>query len=351
MDFSVHTNMSILTTFINKSVSLFHLGNRWTSGLCADIFESSRTISYVETVGNKADTFHRYISWSDERALKHAYELQVRNFLKKLKIKKVELAIDGKKDLYYGENGGLNVRQIKHERGAEEAWEYITLSIIHPTKVPLMAIPYSQGDDTAKICIELLEYARNLPIRIEKVLFDRGFYIAHLIDYLESKKNKKPLPYLIFVPKYDNIKDFIDQTKGNLGVFKHQMNYDKEKSGWKPTTTLVVCKNVGKNKQGEPYDWVFATNLKPSRRLVRAYRKRWNIETGFRIMEEGKIKTKSNNPLVRFFYFLLRALLTLIWVMNNIIRTYTVYKSYLRTVERELRKDDVYKPPPILPVY
>ncbi len=321
------------------------------SGLCADIFESSRTISYVETIGNKSDTFHKYINWSDKRVLKQAYELQVRNFLKKLKIKKVELAIDGKKDLYYGENGSLNVRQIKHENGADEAWEYIVISIVHPVKVPLMAIPYNQGDDLSTISIELLEYARNLPIKIQKVLFDRGFYIGHLIDYLESKKNKMPLPYLIFVPKNAAIKDYLAKTKGNFGVFKHQMNYAKEKSKWRPSTTIVICKNVGTNKKGKPYDWAFATNLKPSRRLVKEYRRRWNIETGFRIMEEGKIKTKSNNPLVRFFYFLLRALLTLIWVMNNIIRIYTVYKSYLRTVERELRKDEVYKPPPILPVY
>lgn len=343
--------MSILTNFINKSVSLLHFGNTWISGLCADIFESSRTISYVETVGNKADTLHKFIKLSDKRVLKQAYELQVRNILKKLKIKKVELAIDGKKDLYYGKNGSLNVRQIKPEHGAEEVWEYIVLSIVHPIKVPLMAIPYNQGDDLATICIELLNYAKSLPIKIQKILFDRGFYNAHLIDYLESKNNKNSLPYLIFVPKNKAIKDYLNKIDGNFGVFKHQMNYSKEKSKWRPSTNIVICKNVGTNKKGEPYDWAFATNLKPSRKLVKEYKRRWNIETGFRIMEEGKIKSKSNKPLVRLFYFLLRALLTLIWVMNNILRIYRTYKLYLRVVEHELRKNEVYKPPPILPVY
>ena len=343
--------MSIIKTFIAKSISLFHLGNAWMSGLCADIFESSRTISYVETVGNKADTLHKYMSWSEERILKQAYELQVRDFLKKLRIKKVELAIDGKQDLYYGENGSLNVRQIKHEHGADEAWEYIVISIIHPVKIPLMAAPYKQGDDLDKICIELLEYARRLPITIINVLFDRGFYHAHLIDYLESQREGRPLPYLIFVPRKGSIKEYVEQTKKKLGVFQHQMNYAKEKSRWKPKTTIVVCKEIGKNKEGEPYDWVFATNLKPSIRLVREYRKRWNIETGFRIMEEGKIKTKSNNPLIRFFYFLLRALLTLVWVMNNIVRAFMTYKGYLRAVEHKLRVVAKYKPPPIQPLY
>ena len=321
------------------------------SGLCADIFEASKTISYIETVGNKADTLHKYIAWSDERALKQAYELQARDCLKKLGLKDVELAIDGKQDLYYGKNGSINVRQIKPEYGAEEAWEFITLSIIYPIRIPLMAIPYKQGDDIAKICIELLEYARRLPIRIRKVLFDRGFYIWHLIDYLESRMQGKSLPYLILVPQNDAVKEFINKTEGSLGVFKHSTKYSKDKSTWKPSTTIVVCKNAGMNDKGEPYDMVFATNLKPSYSLVLEYKKRWNIETGFRVMEEGKIKTKSNNPLVRLFYFLLRCLLALLWVLNNCIRRPLTYKSYLRNVEYKLRREEGYKPPPIELVY
>ena len=264
------------------------MGNKWISGLCADIFEASRTISYVETVGSKADTLHKYISYADERTLKRAYELQARDAIKKIGIKDVELAIDGKKDFYYGKNGSINARQIKPEYGADEAWEFITLPIAYPVRVPLMSIPYKQGDDITKICIELLEYARSLPIRIRKVLFDRGFYIWHLIDYLESKNKGKPLPYLILVPKNDAVKEFIDKTEGNLGVFKHIGNYSK---------------------------------------------------------------TKSNNPLVRFFYFLLRCLLTLVWMLNNIIRTPMRYKSYLRNAEYQLREQIGYKPPSIKAVY
>ena len=327
------------------------MGNTWTAGLCADIFESSRTISYIETIGNKADTFHNYIKWSEKRILKQAYELQVREFLKKLNIKKVEIAIDGKQDLYYGESGSLNVRQIRPENGAEEAWEFIVISVVFPIRIPIMAVPYRQGDDLDKICIELLEYARLLPITITKVFFDRGFYHAHLIDYLESRKSKRPLPYLILVPKNDAVEEYISKTKGSLGIFKHKMNYSMKKSTYKPITTIVVCKEAGKNKQGEPYDVVFATNLKPSWNLVFEYKKRWNIETGFRIMEEGKIKTKSNNLLVRFFYFLLRCLLTLVWAFNNITRTPMRYKSYLRNAEYQLREDIDYKPPTIKAVY
>lgn len=342
--------MSFITTFLDISVSLPWLGKTWISTFCADLAEAARITSYVETIGNKADTLHKYASFSEEKLLKKAYESNIRNLLKKLRIKKVELAIDGKKDLYFGRNGGLNTRNIKGERGAEEVWEYIVLSIVYPVHIPLMAVRYYQGADLAKLCIELLEYAKNLPITIKKCLFDRGFYNAHLIDYLESKKHGDSIPYIIFVPQNKKIKNYIENTKGKIGVFKHQFKYSRDKSKWKPTTTIVVCKEAGVNKDGEPYDMVFATNLKPNFSLVRQYKRRWNIETGFRVMEEGKIKTKSNNPLIRLFYFLLRALFSAIWLLEKVIRAPITFKAYLRKVEKELRQYEVYKPPPIKPV-
>lgn len=327
------------------------MGSGWRSSLCADVCEAARTISYIETVSKKADTLHRYVSFSDERSIKRSYEVQVRRLIKRLNLTRVELAIDGKKDLYYGRNGLLNVRGIKSEHGADEVWEYVVISVIYPAKLPLMAMRYPTGADLAHCCIELLEYAKSLPIQITKVLFDRGFYSGYLIDFLESKKAGNGLPYLIFVPKNEAVARYIDATVGLLGVYKHKVVYSREKSKWEAHTTIVVCRNVGKNEQGEPYDWAFATNLKPSYSLVKQYRQRWNIETGFRIMEEGKIKTKSNNPIVRLFYFLLRALLMVIWAINNIAHIYMTFKKYLREAEHDLRRFEVNKPPAIRPLY
>jgi hypothetical protein len=300
----------------------------------------------VETLGNKADTLHKYISLSEQRCVKRAYEIQMRIAVKRLKLGRVELAVDTKKDLFYGKHAGLHARNIKCEHGAEQAWEYAVVSIIQPVRLPLMAIPYYQGADLAELTIELLEYVRSLPITITRILFDRGFYNSHLIDYLDSKRSKRPLPYQILVRRDKAIDRYIGQTQGKIGVFKHQFKYAKHKSTWKPSTTIVVCKGAGKNKKGESYDMVFATNLKPSFRLVREYRKRWNIETGFRVMEEGKIMTKSNNPLTRLFYFLLRALLTTTWLLQRTFQQHCSYKGYLRIIEHEFRAHEVDKPPP-----
>ena len=317
---------------------------------CADVFEASRTVSYVETLGSKADTLHRHAQRSDERAMKRAYERELRCILKRLGIRRVEIAIDTKKDAYFGKEL-FHTRRTKFERGTDSVWEFVQVSVVWPVRIPLMAVPYPQGADLSVLSIELLEFARSLPLTIDCVLFDRGFYSAHLVDYLESRREKRALPFLLFVPKNEAVKDYIRKTRGRIGTFAHQFHYKRKISSWKPTTSIVVCKEVGVNRHGKPYDMAFATNLKPSFALVRRYKRRWNIETGFRIMEEGKIKTKSNHPLTRLFYFLLRALLTLIWVVNNITKTHYTYKGYLRMVEHLLRRSLVLKPPPIQPFF
>lgn len=337
--------MSILSLFLDKNVSFSHLGKRWLGGLCADIVEAGRTNSYVETVGSKADSLHRRVMQLDERTLKRSYEVVVNKYLRKLKLGHVELAIDNKKDFYYGDNK-LSSRGIKCERGTSQAWEYVVLSIVSPIKLPLMAVRYPQGADLTNCCIELLNYAKTLPFKIDLVYFDRGFYIAKLIDYLENKNGGSPLPYLIFVREDSAIKRYVAQTE-SLGVFEHTFKYPLKKSTWKPTTTIVVCKRAGQNKKGEWYNMSFATNQKPSRELVRKYKTRWNIETGFRIMEEGKIMTKSNNPIIRLFYFLLRCLFHLMWSVHNFKQIYLVFKTYLRAIENKLDKFRVRKPPPV----
>jgi len=168
-----------------------------TNEIIRALVEAGRTISYVETVSNKADTLHRHIKNTDEKTLKRAFEFNTRKAITRMGLGKVTLAIDTTNELYYGKNGKLNVRQTKYENGTNEVFEYIVLSVVEPKPLPLMALPYKQGQDKATLCKELLEYARSLSIKIQCVLFDRGFYIGDLINYLSSVK----LKYLIFVPQ------------------------------------------------------------------------------------------------------------------------------------------------------
>jgi hypothetical protein len=343
MDFS-RSMRKLINYFVNKCISVFRLGKSWFARLLASVVEAGRTHSYVETYSpDQSDTLHKEIKRSDVSAFKKEFEKAVRIALKLLRFNIVRVAIDVTEDPYWGKEGSFNTRAKIHEK-SEESWQYVNLSIVEPFFVPLMSLPYRQIDDLDDLAIDLLEYLRSLPVRVNLVLFDRGFYHAHLIDYLESKNTGKPLPYLILVPKNDAMKTYIEQTRDCLGEFKHQMNYSLEKSKWRPTTKIVVCKGVAKNNQGEDIDCCFATNQRTSFELLRLYRKRWNIETGFRIHDEATIKCKSSNPLIRYFYHLIGMLLIIMWRLHNHFEPYEIFKRYLKQLEVYF-SEPIYKPP------
>jgi len=307
--------------------------------IISEIIEAARTISYVETVGNKADTLHRHIKNTDERMLKKAFEFNTRKAIARMGLGNVTLAIDSTKELYYGKNGKLNVRQIKYEKGTDEAFSYIVLSVVEPRPLPLMALPYKQGEDKTTLVKELLEYARSLSITIKTVLFDRGFYIGDLISYLSSEKIK----YLIFVPQNEAMKKFIEQTD-KIASFDHIIKYKKHMSSWGANTRIVVIKSQFFNRKINHIEdcyWCFATNLRQSLYLISRYKQRWQIETDFRVHDEARIKSKSNEPIIRYFYFLTSLILVGNWEVNRVLHPEVCFKRYLKFIQGKFERNEI----------
>lgn len=296
------------------------------SKIISALVEAGRTISYVETVSNKADTLHRYIKQTSELELRKAFEFNTRKALSRIGLGKVVLSIDSTNELYYGKNGKLNVRQVKNEKGTNEAFTYLVLSIVEPKPLPLMAIPYKQGDDITTLTKELLDYAKTLPFIIDVALFDRGFYIWDLISYLSSER----IRYLIFVPQNKAMKKYIAQTT-LFASFEHIRKYNKHKSCFIGKTKIVIIKDLIKGKKN--YYWCFATNLKNGLYLIIKYKQRWQIETDFRVQDEARIKTKSNYAIVRYFYFLSSLILLANWEVDRIENPKVSFKKYLKNIE------------------
>jgi IS4 transposase len=48
--------------------------------------------------------------------------------------------------------------------------------------------------------------------------------------------------------------------------------------------------------------------------MLAEYKKRWRIETSFRVQDEAKIKCKSKEIKIRYFLFLFEQMLQTIWI-------------------------------------
>lgn len=289
----------------------------------------AKSNTYVETFSKHADTLHRWIGLIYEEDLKHTFELLVRDTLRKLNIRAAELAFDITHEPFYGKTRTLhifNVNRKKYPYGGQ--FQFITCSLInHGKQIPLMALPVRHGEQV-KLCIDLLRYCQSLKFRIKFCLFDRGFYTAELIDFLEAQK----LKYLMLVPVRKGIlKDFFEKTI-SFAKMIHQLKYSKNKSTWKQKTNIIVCKDIA------DFDWMFASNIQFDNPIdyVMLYKRRWQIETNYRVEDEAKIKSKSSNYLIRYFYFMVSCTFRLLWVVQKNISYYVPFKRYLDIIENKL---------------
>lgn len=287
--------------------------------------------SYVETLGTNADILHIWIKKSYEEDFKAAFEFQVKKALKHLGVSYARLAFDITAEPFYGKTNSIYIFGTDKNKKWDGEFKFITVCLITRNKqIPLMALPIRLGNQT-NLTLELLEYCQTLFRGIRLALFDRGFYIGELIDYLEAKE----IRYIILVPeKKGKIQEYVEDT-AELGKYKHEMVYSKKKSKWKPKTTIVVCKGI------DEFPWIFATNINFRTRVeyIWYYKRRWQIETNYRVEDEARIKSKSTNHFIRYFYFLISLLLHLLWIVNKNIKYYAPFKKYLDIIEQSLLFD------------
>jgi len=149
---------------------------------------------------------------------------------------------------------------------------------------------------------------------IKLTLYDRGFYSRELMLSL----NNSYCPYLIFVPKNDQVKrelETMDELDKKIVPYEFKLN--KDGTTQKVVTTQAFLKQVFDPKSQQKLDWAFATNqpMIDLNNIISTYKRRWGIETGFRVQDEARIKSKSKDAKVRFFYFVYEQVLQLLWAV------------------------------------
>lgn len=267
--------------------------------------DAAKYNSYVETISNKADNLHLKVNKEYIESLQPEFSNFALKLLKKQRFGLVDLVCDITYENYYGEINGFYIHPWTGEHGVKGKFHYLVIAILYRNKIiPFYATIIRLGCSKAELIGKAISYCKQLGLKVRKILLDRGFYSGEVINKLKMEK----VNYLIFVPKNSLFKCMLEGTDKSV-VIEHKVKYHKNFTWNKAQVNIALVKNV------LDYDWIFATDLhlKDIRRYVPVYKKRWNIETMFRVHDEAKIKTKSKNPVIRLFYFILSMLLVLIW--------------------------------------
>jgi len=312
-------DLTVLMHFIDDSLGINRERNNVTGfTLTVPLTESAAYNSYLETISNKTDTIYLRIKEGLPEMAKHSYLNYVSRISKKFdwKNKEFVLAFDYTDEDFYGEVQGLDIYGWAKENGVTGKFKFLTCSIISddiPQKIPLISIPVQLGHNMSYAVTHCLYLIKPLIGEINLVLFDRWFYSKELMYDLKKLK----IPYLIFVPKKGFIKSELENMRDEeRKIIEHEYKLNRDKSTYNFESRLaflkqIFCKGLNKN-----LDWVFATNVDDIKldEIIQTYKKRWRIETGFRVQDEALIKCKSKEMKIRYFLLLFQQMLQTLWI-------------------------------------
>ena len=293
--------------------------------------EASSRNTYIETISNRADSLHYHIAKGYVEYSNEEFYKLVEKKIKKMHLGAVDIIVDITTENFYGKSAGLYLHNWTGEAGVKAKYHYLVAGIlfrnkIYPFYVAVLRIGSFKAEFLGKIC----DFCNKLHLKVNLMKLDRGFYSGEVIDELELKD----MNYLIFAKKSALFKCMLEATDKSV-IVKHEIKYKKNKGSHKAETNIALVKNV------QDFDWCFATTLflRDARKYVELYRKRWNIETMFRVHDEARIKSKSVNPLIRLFYFIISMLLLFIW--NLRAKNEFSFKRFIINLELMLKNVEV----------
>jgi len=300
-----------VSKFLNKSFFFSQSDNNYAE----EIILAATAYTYIETAEGKADSLHLKIKQCDWENFLGVYQEIIKTYVRMLNIRRGIITFDITSEPFYGKTTCFYTIGCKGEKGYKHEFQFLVLSLIDEKKeekIPLACIPVHLGFDCAKAIKDLLAYA-NKVFTIRFVLLDRGFYSAENINALSGFR------YIMLIPKLSReIKQLSERVE--YGYTNHKV---KTHTGEEALTKIVLVRD-----KSDKFTWSFATNMtcEDSYAYIGFYKRRWRIETNFRVEDEAKIKSKSVFPIIRYFYFLMGLLLHASWL---VFRREIPFKKFL----------------------
>ena len=283
-----------------------------------------------------ADTVFNYIKDNKiEDILSSFRNMNLEIFkMMKLENKIHDIAIDCHDIPYYGDENTPGIRGIKLKNGSSWGKSFCTLDIIGNSQLTLDVIDINGLNKNYSLFIEsLFKRLEIIGVKTGTAYLDKEFFNIAVISKLDELKI-----------------NFVIAAKSNPIINKELKNHQKE---WGNTSTIFKYQF----KKGGPsfnvvaiYDDIkkkyllFAKNKKAEsiekfeKTIPEEYRKRWNIETGYRVKNDFKIRSCTKSPVARVLFFIIQC------IMYNVLN---MLKSVLEITAYELKSsinEDINKP-------
>ena len=265
-----------------------------------------------------ADTVHTYIKGNDIDEMMLFFREMNSEFIDVVNISDSpqDIAIDFHNVPYYGDKNTKGVVGIQPKNGTSWGYSYLTADLVGDCKLTLDIVNLTALNKNYGTLIEgVINRINQLGISIGTVLIDREFFNLQSIIALDTADLKYVVPAKLNKRIKKILRDF-EMTEGMVpGVIKHKFRDESS-----PNFYLVIVPNKNYNpskREGRDNKkfFVFATNIKFdsvkkfTEKVLKEYRKRWNIETGYRMKKVFKIRTCSTSFVARSSFFILQCIM------------------------------------------
>ena len=235
---------------------------------------------------------------------------------RRIKKRKLKLAIDLNLIPYYGnptkeEQDYIYRSQAKN--GTCSFYAYASLYVIAKNKrLTIAIVGVKKYYTNVAIITYLLDKINSLNLKIKRLYLDRGFYSSSVIRWLIASDIPFIMP-AIRNGKTGGINQYIKGKKSYQTT--HTMNKGKDNE---VTFYLCIICTYRKGKRGKNgIEYLAYVVYKVDINLdsiSEDYRKRFGIETSYRLKNICRIRTTSKNPIIRLLFVGISFLLVNIWI-------------------------------------
>ena len=231
------------------------------------------------------------------------------------KDKPYQLSMDINEETYYGEITEINEQYViggQLKKSTKLFYKYTSVYLTYKNiKITLTVLPMRKKVELIEYVKALLSIVERLGIKYDVLLLDRGYYSVQVCNY--CKENNIPL--IMPVKKTGKkIKGWLDRKVS--GRYRYTMRSSKHGSA-KVDVIVDVQNAMGRHGKQERISYGYVClyiDWKP-RKVFQVYRKRFGIESSYRMKNRTKARTSSRDPKLRYLYTLVSMMVKNFWVM------------------------------------
>jgi putative transposase len=241
--------------------------------------------------------------------------------LQRLRRRPQRLAIDFTEIPYHGKphQDPREIRTGRPKYGTTRFHTYATVYVVQHGQRLTLAMTYVWGDDTVRNVVQrLLRRVRELGVSVRYLLLDREFYSLEVVQYLKAAH------YAFLMPVVHRGRRAKDPSRAQgtqrfltwkrSGFSEHRLR-NRGRTARVQIAVACVSRTRRGSRRKRRLVYAFWGFQPPNCRWVREeYRRRFSIETSYRQMNQGRIRTCARNPVLRLLLVAIALILRNLWI-------------------------------------